>query len=142
MFEDNRSNNNAQNFVIGTVVGGVIGSVAALLLAPKTGYALREDIADKYEEITDAMGNVVEKTKFWEEEEPDNTLLWGGIAGSVLAAAAALLLVPKKNRSFGQGIVNAVQGLGENGKDQLRDLVAQFATKTRTPRRKASSRRR
>ena len=35
---------NAKDFLIGALVGGIVGSLTALLLAPKSGRELREDI--------------------------------------------------------------------------------------------------
>lgn len=42
-----------KDLVIGAVAGGVIGAVAALLMAPKTGDRLRQDICDMYDDVTD-----------------------------------------------------------------------------------------
>ncbi len=39
------------SFLTGSAAGAVIGAVAALLLAPKSGRKLREDLGDKYDEI-------------------------------------------------------------------------------------------
>ena len=38
-------------FLIGAVTGSFIAATTALLLAPKSGYKLRRDIADKYQGI-------------------------------------------------------------------------------------------
>ena len=35
---------NAKDFIIGTLVGGIVGTLAALLLAPKSGKELRGDL--------------------------------------------------------------------------------------------------
>ncbi len=48
---DNNNNNTTNTFIIGTIIGGAIGAITALLLAPKSGKELRQDIADKSSEV-------------------------------------------------------------------------------------------
>jgi gas vesicle protein len=50
-------------FVFGAILGGVIGSLTALLLAPKAGKKLREDIAEKWEEGISAFTEKKEEIK-------------------------------------------------------------------------------
>ncbi|GGH88117.1 gas vesicle protein [Pullulanibacillus pueri] len=45
MSNDNNGNINAKDFFLGAIIGGVVGSVTALLLAPKSGKELRDDIS-------------------------------------------------------------------------------------------------
>ncbi|BFH15422.1 YtxH domain-containing protein [Paenibacillus melissococcoides] len=45
--------NGNKKFWIGTLVGGVVGSVAALLLAPKSGRELRADIAEGAQQLNE-----------------------------------------------------------------------------------------
>ncbi|ADU31519.1 YtxH domain-containing protein [Evansella cellulosilytica] len=49
MSQEKENNNglNTKDFLIGTFIGGVIGASAALLLAPKSGKDLRQDINDQ-----------------------------------------------------------------------------------------------
>jgi gas vesicle protein len=42
-----------KEFLAGAIIGGVVGAAAALLMAPKSGEELREDIADKVQEISE-----------------------------------------------------------------------------------------
>ncbi|MCQ6274419.1 YtxH domain-containing protein [Bacillus sp. V3B] len=42
--KERENNINAKDFLIGTLVGGIVGSLAALLLAPKSGKELRDDL--------------------------------------------------------------------------------------------------
>lgn len=44
MSEEKDTSMNAKDFLIGTLVGGLVGASAALLLAPKPGKELRNDI--------------------------------------------------------------------------------------------------
>lgn len=41
-----------KNFLIGAVVGGVLGAITALVLAPKPGKELREDISQQVDKIS------------------------------------------------------------------------------------------
>jgi gas vesicle protein len=43
--------NRAINFVIGAIVGGLVGAGLALLLAPKSGTELRQDITDYADQV-------------------------------------------------------------------------------------------
>lgn len=43
--------NFTKGFIFGTLIGGAIGAITALLLAPKSGKELRQDIAEKSSDI-------------------------------------------------------------------------------------------
>ncbi|UVI28224.1 YtxH domain-containing protein [Paenibacillus spongiae] len=43
--------NSTKSFLFGALAGGIIGSVTALLLAPKPGRELRQDIADGAQQV-------------------------------------------------------------------------------------------
>lgn len=45
-----------QNLVIGGIAGGIAGALAGLLLAPKSGEALRKDIVDAYQDVSKKTG--------------------------------------------------------------------------------------
>ena len=47
------NNMNGKDFVLGALVGGIIGAAAALLLAPKSGRELRQDIGEGYQIAVD-----------------------------------------------------------------------------------------
>lgn len=50
--------NHNKNFLVGAVIGGVLGAVSALLLAPKAGCELREDISDLYENAKESTNKL------------------------------------------------------------------------------------
>ncbi|QGQ97482.1 YtxH domain-containing protein [Paenibacillus psychroresistens] len=50
------NNVDGKDFIIGAVVGGLLGAMAALLLAPKSGRELRQDLTEQY-------GTISEKTQ-------------------------------------------------------------------------------
>jgi gas vesicle protein len=53
MAEQSNDSGYAKGFIIGAIIGSAIGSITALLLAPKTGKELRDDLAQKSTEIYD-----------------------------------------------------------------------------------------
>ncbi|MDG0874668.1 YtxH domain-containing protein [Paenibacillus thiaminolyticus] len=62
--------NGKKKFWIGTLVGGVVGSVAALLLAPKSGRELRADIAEGAQQLNEKTQRLAKQI----EEQKDNFL--------------------------------------------------------------------
>lgn len=61
------ANKKNKDWMIGAVVGSVLGAVTALLLAPKSGRELRNDIMDGYQQVSEKTqrlaGDVAEKSK-------------------------------------------------------------------------------
>lgn len=55
----------AKKFVIGAAIGGAVGAIAALLLAPKKGSELREDIMEKADDLMDKTSDIREKGSQW-----------------------------------------------------------------------------
>lgn len=45
--------NHAKDFLIGGLAGGIVGAVVGLLLAPKAGGELRQELIEKYEDVSD-----------------------------------------------------------------------------------------
>lgn len=62
---------NTGSFILGAVVGGVAAATAALLLAPKEGKVLREDLKKQFDDILAATNEYTElaKEKFGNLEE-------------------------------------------------------------------------
>jgi gas vesicle protein len=52
--------NNSRVFLVGAVIGGVLGATAALLLAPKAGKELREDLSEAYENLSEKAQDLAE----------------------------------------------------------------------------------
>ncbi len=50
-----------KGFVIGAIIGGAIGAITALLLAPKSGKELRQEIAEKSNELYGLASDYVSK---------------------------------------------------------------------------------
>ncbi|MBP1154700.1 MULTISPECIES: YtxH domain-containing protein [unclassified Paenibacillus] len=57
----------SKDLMVGAVVGSVLGAVTALLLAPKSGRELRNDIVDGYQQVSEKTQrlaeNVADKSK-------------------------------------------------------------------------------
>lgn len=51
--DDDEENGGGAELLIGGIAGGVLGAAIGLLLAPKSGAELREDIAEAYEDAAD-----------------------------------------------------------------------------------------
>ena len=52
-------NNYWKGMLAGTLIGGIAGAVTALLLAPKSGKELRQDIADKSYDLYDKASDYI-----------------------------------------------------------------------------------
>jgi len=130
MFKKNSNN----HFVLGTLIGGALAGAATLLLAPKRGCELRDDISDKisekYEQLTDALEDYSPR-RYWEPEPETNhtSLVVGSLVGGLLAAAAALLLAPKAGNDLRRDIAS----LSETGTDQVRELVDGLTKRRKGP---------
>jgi gas vesicle protein len=64
--------NKAKTFVSSFAIGGLIGGLAGLLMAPKSGMEMREDIRTKGIEIKDMVGENVQNTRVQAERAIDN----------------------------------------------------------------------
>ncbi len=56
LYEDS-SSVNGKDFVIGALVGGILGAAAALLLAPKAGKELRQDVSTQASSLKEKSAN-------------------------------------------------------------------------------------
>lgn len=72
------------NFIIGMMLGGIAGAVAALLLAPKSGKALREDLNQGVTEMkgwaADWSETAYVKANEWRERASVKGSEWKDIA--------------------------------------------------------------
>jgi|GEM_PF-3044026 len=107
------SHHHTGDFMKSALIGGILGGVAGLLLAPKAGRALREDLADccntfacKTKDFAEGLheaGAHFCACCGYEEGECESDkecchrtpLVAGGALGAVIGAVAALLLAPQ-----------------------------------------------
>ncbi|UZJ80269.1 YtxH domain-containing protein [Fictibacillus sp. KU28468] len=64
--ENNNQNINSKDFIIGALVGGIVGAASALLMAPKSGKELRNDINEQ-------AGTIKDKSTEWSAMAKDKS---------------------------------------------------------------------
>lgn len=94
--------NKSLDFIMGALVGGLLGGATSLLVAPKSGKELREDISDAYEDITEKAQELTKQVKRARNgfDHDLNYLLLGGLAGAGVGAVTALLSAPASGRDL------------------------------------------
>lgn len=119
----NYSENNG--FLKGAVVGGVLGGIAALLLSPKSGQELRQDIMDGYSTVSDKTNDLKCKSQnlFCSRKDAGfldkkSTIVVGSLLGGVIGAIAALLLAPESGKTLREKF-------GDHF-DEIRDKAEEF----------------
>lgn len=58
--EEEEEEQTTRDLLIGGLIGGVLGAAVALMLAPKSGEDLRQDIADTYDHVSDRTHEFVD----------------------------------------------------------------------------------
>ncbi|MFC4808949.1 YtxH domain-containing protein [Paenibacillus sp. GCM10023250] len=99
-------------FMYGAIAGGVVGSVAALLLAPKSGRELRRDIADKTQTVTEQTARIAGQVG-------DKTVQVAKQVSSTASTAAV------KVRDTAASVVDNVRGWRGDAKETLEDTGEQ-----------------
>jgi gas vesicle protein len=84
---DEDSECGTKDLLIGSAIGGIVGAVAGLLLAPKPGSELREDLAERYEDVSekahDFVDDVQRKSKGFAKKARKQTNKWLDLAHSM-----------------------------------------------------------
>jgi gas vesicle protein len=78
----------AKEFVVGAAVGSLLGSVGALLIAPKSGKKLRQNICDAYCNLADSTQDYASRGKSLAKNVGCQTCDWASKAKSAVAGAA------------------------------------------------------
>lgn len=103
-----------KGFVYGAIAGGVVGSVAALLLAPKSGRELRKDIADKTSSMSDQTARIAGQVT-------DKTVELAKQVGSTASTAAS------KVKESASTVMDNVRALRSDAKDKLEETGEKIA---------------
>jgi gas vesicle protein len=159
------NNMQSKDFLVGATIGGLLGTVAALLVAPKSGKKLRQDLCDfcydVKEKTQDLTEQVSQKGKCltkqakcqangWShyfkdmvsEEENQETvrdLLIGGLTGGVIGTAAGLLLAPKSGEELRQNIADGYQDISEKTQEMTNQLTKQGKTTVKKVKKQANN---
>ncbi|MFD0958538.1 YtxH domain-containing protein [Paenibacillus chungangensis] len=97
---------NKGGFLLGALAGGVIGSITALLLAPKSGKELREDIALQAQKVGDSTVQAANRVG-------DAT---SRIARDIGSSAAGLA---DRTRQAAESVVSGIRGSRTQEEDDL-----------------------
>jgi gas vesicle protein len=106
--------NSSKDFFVGAIIGGVIGAAAALLLAPKTGKELRNDLNGQ-------MDTLMNKTDQWREV--------AGQKSNQFAAAAMEKTGQMRDMAMEKGnqLVGAVKEKTQQAKEQGTEAIQNTA---------------
>ncbi|MDF2722466.1 MAG: ral stress protein [Paenibacillus sp.] len=86
-------------FLLGVVIGGAVGAISSLLLAPKSGAKMREELSERYQPIK-------EKTQELASAARDKTK---EVASSVTAQASELMDKAKEGKQQVSDMIQAVK---------------------------------
>lgn len=123
--------NQGSDLLKGALLGGILGGAAALLLAPKSGEELREDIEGGYETLRDKAQRLTENLKetghkclhpFEVDEDHNSPFVIGGVVGAVIGAIAALLLAPQSGSELREALGDKYDEIREKAEDFTSNL--------------------
>lgn len=122
-------------FLKGALIGGCVAGIAAIFLAPKSGKALRQDIADGYNTLNKESKRYANDFSecahsFMDslhgvQREPDHNchaLLAGGAAGAILGALAGLLLAPQSGEKLREYFGDEYDHMCEKARNVVDDV--------------------
>ncbi|WP_068467946.1 YtxH domain-containing protein [Candidatus Protochlamydia phocaeensis] len=112
--EEEEEEETTRDLLIGGLVGGILGATAGLLLAPKAGSELREDLADAYNDVSDRTQDMAEeiakKGKSFAKTARSRTNKWLELAREVVDEISGQ--VQEKGEDF-----------TDTAKDRLNDIM-------------------
>jgi gas vesicle protein len=119
-------------FLKGTLIGAILGGGAGLLLAPKSGKELRDNIVDGYTYLNEKTQGLTEQINTqghkilhpFEKEKPCNShsFLIGGIAGALVGAAISSLLAPQSGAKLRKTLEKTYEDVIGASEDILSNL--------------------
>lgn len=111
-------------FVKGALIGSVVAGIAGLLLAPKAGSELLDDILETYDSAQknghDFVAALKEKTARLtgeSESETHSSLMLGVVLGAVVSGIAALLLAPESGKKMRKVLGNQYDHIRHKAED-------------------------
>jgi gas vesicle protein len=107
--KSNESNINTKDFVIGTLIGGIIGATTALLLAPKSGKELRNNLNEQ-------AGAIKDKTSQWKDTAVEKGTELATVAKEKSAS------ISKTVQDQSNGIVGKLKTYRSNGQEDGQKL--------------------
>lgn len=84
LFSKEEEESMGKDFLIGGLAGGVLGAVAGLLLAPKSGEELREDIMETYDDVSEYAHDVAKRGKGFAKSSQKRANKWLNLAREVV----------------------------------------------------------
>lgn len=135
MVRDNQVN----CFLKGALLGSVTGTVAALLLAPKSGKELRGDIACTYGDVCEKSQSLSDQLKEKghgilhafdryngkQKSNGTSSMLMGGAFGAIIGATSALLLAPKSGAKLREGLGDKYEEIRAKAEDFISSVNEQ-----------------
>lgn len=131
------------HFLTGLLLGGLAAGITALLMAPKSGKELYNDIADTYTTLAEKTGTISDdiKHKSWHILHPNDAceicegssshFMTGATIGAVLGVASALLLAPKPGAKLRNDLENTYHNVVDQG-EEWKDAAGSFIEKLQT----------
>ena len=126
------------HFMAGLLLGGVAAGLGALLLAPKSGKELMNDISDTYNDVAEKTGELSDdvKHKTWHMLHPNSScstctnesvthFAVGALSGAILGATSALFFAPKPGNELRKDIEETYESAVEQG-TEWKDEIANF----------------
>lgn len=110
--------NETSDIMKGVVVGSLIGGAAGLLLAPKAGRKLRDDISNSYDAITHKFESNGQRYP----NGSHNSMMTGAAIGAVVCAIAALLLAPKSGKRLREELGDKYEEIYERAEDFIKNV--------------------
>lgn len=113
------NNSYTKGFVFGALIGGAVGAITALLLAPKPGSELRQELAEKAKDAYDKSAEYIQNVAAEVSPTIENTVNEGKIKAQGIVSAA------KKQAdellSNADSILNSAKLKAQSTKDNFTD---------------------
>lgn len=111
----------------GVLIGSVIGGAAGLLLAPKAGRELRNELTHGYSSLSgkahhlaNSLSHTFEANNH--EPQPHRSLLTGAALGAVICTIAALLLAPKSGKKLREELGDKYEEIQERAQGFMNNI--------------------